>query len=205
MTNHILINNHPQIMLQVGLLIFLTSPSISQWALTGNSQFSKSQGKLRSNVQYPSHHSTSYPTTHNTTTMAGKGSSKWSRSVNGDAQQPSASKKNVPPGRTQSTMMPLPPTPLRELPSIPPLTTTRSMERAPSTTLLPPMPPGATPPIPPSTTTLAEVPLPPMGPQTLFATPQTPPQLLTATTRKQATLPSTWPLHPLQPSPPPTH
>jgi hypothetical protein len=37
-----LVNNHPQTMLQVGLLTYLTSPSISQWALTGNSQFSKS-------------------------------------------------------------------------------------------------------------------------------------------------------------------
>jgi hypothetical protein len=93
-------------------------------------------------------------------------------------------KRNVPPGRTQSTTMLLPPTPLQELLSIPPSTTTRSMERAPSRTPLPPTPPGATPSIPQSTTTLAEVPLPPMGPQTLFATPQMPPQVLTATTKK---------------------
>jgi hypothetical protein len=50
-TKHILVNNHPQTMLQVGHLTFWTCTTISQWAPTQNSQFSKTQGKLRSNVQ----------------------------------------------------------------------------------------------------------------------------------------------------------
>jgi hypothetical protein len=54
---------------------------------------------------------------------------------------PALQKRNVPPGRMQLTTMLLPPMPLRELPLIPPSTTTQSMERAPSRTPLPPTPP----------------------------------------------------------------
>ncbi len=60
MTKDILVNNHPQTMPQVGLLTFSTSPTISQWAPTQNSQYSKTQGKLRSNVQNRTHQFTSY-------------------------------------------------------------------------------------------------------------------------------------------------
>jgi hypothetical protein len=143
---------------------------------------------LRSNVQYPSanlHHSISYPTKHNTTTMAGKGSSKWSRSIGGDAQQPSASKKKCSPGTDAVDNDATPSNATAGLPLIPQLTMTRSMEKAPLTMPLPQMPLGATPPIPPSMMTLAKVPLPPTGPQMLFAMPQMPPQVLMATTKNK--------------------
>jgi hypothetical protein len=136
--------------------------------------------------------------------MAGKGSSKQSRSVGGDAQQPSASKKKGSPG-TEAVNNDAAPSKAtagvainptinedtingkRTIDNPAPSNATRGNTANP--TVNDDTGRGAT-----SSNRTAE-----------FATPQMPPQVLMATTKKQAMLPSTWPLRTLQPSPPPTH
>jgi hypothetical protein len=137
--------------------------------------------------------------------MAGKGSSKQSRSIGGDAQKPSASKKKNSPGTDAVDNDAAPSNATAGVAVNPTINDDAINGKSTIDDAAPSNATGGNTANPTINNNIGRGATSSNGPQMLFAMPQTPSQVLMATTKKQAMPPSTWPLCPLQPSPPPTH